>query len=174
MDTTEGGPSLCIQVHPENGWETSDTVRPEPTTGKGIESTGQARGPGGGHRFTFPRLVHHGRFPYGATVETMRGKIQAAVCDRRTSDAKKGDAHRAPLQKYQDIPGFCKSANLDEIRAHGYVLTPGRYVGAAETVDDGEPFGEKMKRLTGKLEEQFAESTKLQTRIRTSLHALEI
>src|SRR5205807_6042837 len=43
-------------------------------------------------------------------------------------------------KKYADEPGFCKGATLDEIRHHGYILTPGRYVGAAEVEDDGEPF----------------------------------
>ena len=50
--------------------------------------------------------------------------------------------------EYADIPGFCKSATLDDIRKHGHVLTPGRYVGAEAQEDDGEPFEEKMKRLT--------------------------
>ena len=45
--------------------------------------------------------------------------------------------------KYEDTPGFCKSATLDEIRSHGHVLTPGRYVGAEEIEDDGEPFERK-------------------------------
>ncbi len=76
--------------------------------------------------------------------------------------------------KYQDIAGFCMSAKLDEIRAHGYVLTPGRYVGAEEAEDDGEPFEHKMKRLTGKLEEQFAESARLEKAIRANLARLEL
>ncbi len=57
--------------------------------------------------------------------------------------------------EYEDIAGFCKSASLEEIESHGHVLTPGRYVGAEEIEDDGEPFEEKMKRLTGTLEEQL-------------------
>ncbi|MBI4660539.1 MAG: N-6 DNA methylase, partial [Verrucomicrobia bacterium] len=73
---------------------------------------------------------------------------------------------------YSDIAGFCKSAKLDEIRAHGFVLTPGRYVGAEEAEDDGEPFEQKMKRLTAKLEEQFAESAKLEKAIRQNLKPL--
>ena len=52
------------------------------------------------------------------------------------------DAHT-----YVDVPGFCKAATLDDIRKHGYVLTPGRYVGAEDVEDDGEPFEEKMERL---------------------------
>jgi type I restriction enzyme M protein len=74
---------------------------------------------------------------------------------------------------YTDIKGFCKSATLDEIRAHGHVLTPGRYVGAEETEGDGEAFDEKMKRLSTKLEAQFAESTKLESVILANLAGFE-
>ena len=74
--------------------------------------------------------------------------------------------------KYEDTAGFCKSAKLDEIRTHDHVLTPGRYVGAADIEDDGEPFEQKMKRLTATLEEQFAESAKLEKTIRQNLKAL--
>jgi type I restriction enzyme M protein len=62
---------------------------------------------------------------------------------------------------YEDIPGFCKSATLDDIRHHNHILTPGRYVGAAEVEDDGEPFEEKMARLTTALREQSAQAKKL-------------
>jgi type I restriction enzyme M protein len=62
---------------------------------------------------------------------------------------------------YDDVPGFSKSATLDEIRKHGYVLTPGRYVGAEAQVDDGEPFDEKMQRLAAQLREQQAEGRRL-------------
>ncbi|MHB8921425.1 MAG: type I restriction-modification system subunit M [Halothiobacillus sp.] len=73
---------------------------------------------------------------------------------------------------YQDIPGFCKSATTAEIATHGYVLTPGRYVGAEEVEDDGEPFEEKMSRLVAELNEQFAESAKLEQSIKTNLERL--
>jgi len=73
---------------------------------------------------------------------------------------------------YEDVPGFCKSATTEEIRAHQHVLTPGRYVGAEEIEDDGEPFDEKMKRLVAKLDEQFAEGAKLEKAIRASLRGL--
>ena len=63
--------------------------------------------------------------------------------------------------KYEDVPGFCKSATLDDIRHHNHILTPGRYVGAAEVEDDGEPFEEKMARLTAALREQTEKSQKL-------------
>ncbi|MCK6448935.1 MAG: type I restriction-modification system subunit M [Planctomycetes bacterium] len=74
--------------------------------------------------------------------------------------------------KYEDVAGFCKSAKLDEVAAHGHVLTPGRYVGAAEVEDDGEPFDQKLARLTKTLAEQFAEGARLEGAIRTSLRSL--
>lgn len=70
---------------------------------------------------------------------------------------------------YEDIPGFCKSATLDEIRQHGHILTPGRYVGAADVEDDGEPFEDKMQRLTAELATQFAEGKKLDEQIAFNL-----
>ncbi|MBE2196400.1 MAG: SAM-dependent DNA methyltransferase [Anaerolinea sp.] len=81
-------------------------------------------------------------------------------------------AWRTGEGEYGDVPGFCKSAVLDEIAGHGYVLTPGRYVGAADVEDDGEPFAEKMERLTARLREQFAESERLQKVIEENLRKL--
>jgi len=63
--------------------------------------------------------------------------------------------------KYEDVPGFCKSALLADIIHHGHILTPGRYVGAAEVEDDGEAFDDKMKRLTDELRQQTEQSAKL-------------
>jgi type I restriction enzyme M protein len=74
--------------------------------------------------------------------------------------------------EYADVPGFCKSVPLEEVRMHGHVLTPGRYVGAAAQEDDGEPFEEKMQRLTARLREQQAEAAKLDTVIASSLREL--
>jgi type I restriction enzyme M protein len=73
---------------------------------------------------------------------------------------------------YEDVAGFCKSAKNEEIAAHQFVLTPGRYVGAEEVEDDGEPFDAKMKRLVGTLEEQFAEGARLEQEIRKNLRGL--
>jgi type I restriction enzyme M protein len=83
-----------------------------------------------------------------------------------TYHAWRGDAEN---ETYTDIQGFCKSASIDEIRSFGYVLTPGRYVGAEEVEDDGEPFAEKMQRLTKTLSEQFAKSDKLEEEIKKNL-----
>ncbi len=74
--------------------------------------------------------------------------------------------------EYADIPGFCKSAPLDEVRKHGHVLTPGRYVGAEAQEDDGEPFEEKMRRLAATLREQQAEAAKLDAAIAANLREL--
>ena len=74
--------------------------------------------------------------------------------------------------EYADVPGFCKSATLEEVRKHGHVLTPGRYVGAEAQEDDGEPFDEKMKRLVAQLREQQAQAVKLDTAIEANLKEL--
>lgn len=72
-------------------------------------------------------------------------------------------------ETYEDILGFCKAAQQEEICEHDYILTPGRYVGLEEVEDDGEPFDEKMERLTAELSEQFKESKKLESQIRDVL-----
>ena len=74
---------------------------------------------------------------------------------------------------YTDIAGFCKSAPLEEVRKHGHVLTPGRYVGAEAHENDGEPFEETMKRLTAMLRQQQAEGAKLDAAITANLKRLE-
>ncbi len=73
---------------------------------------------------------------------------------------------------YADVPGFCFSATMEQIASHGHVLTPGRYVGAEEVADDGDPFEEKMPRLVAELHAQFAESAKLEAAIRKNLQGL--
>ena len=73
---------------------------------------------------------------------------------------------------YTDTPGFCKSAALEEVRKHGHVLTPGRYVGAEAQEEDGEPFEDKMKRLVAELRQQQAEAAKLDAAIAGNLKAL--
>jgi type I restriction enzyme M protein len=73
---------------------------------------------------------------------------------------------------YAEIPGFCASAKLDDIRKHGHVLTPGRYVGAAASEEDSEPFAEKMTRLVATLRTQQAEAAKLDDAIAANLREL--
>ncbi len=77
-----------------------------------------------------------------------------------------------PPETYADIPGFCRSVPLAEIAGHGYVLTPGRYVGAEDIEDDDEAFSDKMDRLTAQLAEQMAKSVELDALIREKLGAL--
>jgi type I restriction enzyme M protein len=74
--------------------------------------------------------------------------------------------------EYVDIPGFCKAVKVEEIRKHGHVLTPGRYVGAEAIEDDGEPFEEKMRRLTALLRQQMEEGRKLDAAIEKNLKEL--
>ena len=75
-------------------------------------------------------------------------------------------------EEYADVPGFCKSATLEDIRKHGHVLTPGRYVGAAPREDDGEPFAEKMARLSAQWRQQQAEARRLDAEIEANLARL--
>ena len=96
-----------------------------------------------------------------------------------TYHAWRGQPHKSPFplgegegEGYADVPGFCKSAALEEVRKHGHVLTPGRYVGAAPQEDDGEPFGEKMARFTAQWREQQAEAAKLDAAITANLDRL--
>ena len=73
---------------------------------------------------------------------------------------------------YADVPGFCKAASLEEVRKHGHVLTPGRYVGAAPQEDDDEPFEDKMKRLVAQLRGQQDKAAKLDAAVKANLAAL--
>ena len=73
---------------------------------------------------------------------------------------------------YEDLPGFCKSATLEEIATHGHVLTPGRYVGAAAADEDDEPFEQKMARLAATLRQQQVEAVELDTKIVANLKEL--
>ena len=76
------------------------------------------------------------------------------------------------VTEYDDVAGFCKSASIEEVRKHGYVLTPGRYVGVEAVEDDGEPFGDKMARLTSQWREQSKEARRLDEEIEKNLAGL--
>jgi type I restriction enzyme M protein len=75
-------------------------------------------------------------------------------------------------KKYEEVAGFCKSSTLKEMQEQGYVLTPGRYVGATELEEDDEPFEHKMTRMKKDLEAQFEESGKLEKDILNNLKRL--
>ncbi len=74
--------------------------------------------------------------------------------------------------EYENVPGFCRSATLEEIRKHGHMLTPGRYVGAEAQEDDGEPFEVKMGRLVVTLREQQTKAAQLDAAIAANLKGL--
>ena len=75
-------------------------------------------------------------------------------------------------KKYEDIPGFSKSASLEEIRKQGMILAPGRFVGAEEEEDDTEPFDQKMQRLTAELSNEMHQGQKLDDQIRKDLESI--
>ena len=74
----------------------------------------------------------------------------------------------------EDEKGFCAVVSTDDIKAQDYILTPGRYVGIAETEDDGEPFDEKVQRITGELSKLFVRSHELEDEIRKQLGSIGI
>ena len=92
-----------------------------------------------------------------ADINRIAGTVHAWRQDGEVGDA------------YADVPGFCYSAKLEEIEKNGFVLTPGRYVGAADVEEDGEAFEEKMKRLTTLLKQQQDEGAKLDAAIARNL-----
>ncbi len=114
--------------------------------------------------------VHSGQLIVGSSVQYLQISV-IAERNRARWDAQVEDAI-ARAGEYADVPGFCKSATLDEVRKHGHVLTPGRYVGAEAAEEDAEPFEEKMRRLTTTLGEQFSESARLEKEIRANLRSV--
>lgn len=76
--------------------------------------------------------------------------------------------------EYEDVAGFCKAAKLEDIEKAGYVLTPGRYVGLADEVDDGVPFEEKMQKLSEELKNAFKKGDELEERIMSNLKKIKI
>ncbi len=104
---------------------------------------------------------------------TMTNRTQKELVDQditRVADAY--HQWRAEGDSYEDAPGYCKCATLDEIRIHGHVLTPGRYVGAEDAEDDGEPFAERLRRLTDELLGQQLKATELDLAIVENLRGM--
>jgi len=81
-------------------------------------------------------------------------------------------AWRGEGGKYEDVQGFCKSASLEDVRKNGWILTPGRYVGAEVEEEDDEAFNEKMKRLTSELKQLMEQGQKLDVEIRKNLEMI--
>ncbi|WP_310570272.1 class I SAM-dependent DNA methyltransferase [Gemmatimonas sp.] len=107
----------------------------------------------------------------GTLIDRVHRELTDADLDKITG-VYHGWRDSAPAVAYENMTGFCKSSTTTEIAAHGYVLTPGRYVGAEEVIDEGEPFEEKMPRLVAELQAQFAESAELEGVIRAGLEAI--
>ena len=82
---------------------------------------------------------------------------------------KRADMESAPTIPYEDIKGFCKSATLEEIEKHSFVLTPGRYVGIPDEEDDGIPFEDKMNALTATLAKQITKEKELDGQLQEQL-----
>jgi type I restriction enzyme M protein len=107
---------------------------------------------------------------------TMKTRVERVLTDEDiekiagTVHAWRGDGEGADA--YEDVAGFCYSAKLKEIEKNGFVLTPGRYVGAAEMDDDDEPFDQKMKRLSVLFRQQQQEGAKLDAAIARNLAVL--
>ena len=107
---------------------------------------------------------------------TMKTRVERVLTDGdiakigNTVHAWRGDGEVSDA--YENVAGFCYNAKLEEIDKNGFVLTPGRYVGAADVEDDGEAFDEKMKRLTGLLKQQQEEGAKLDRQIAANLRRL--
>jgi len=132
--------------------------------GKGVSKAPQQRSRKGETLFIDARKL-------GTLVDRVHRELTETDIDKivGTYHAWRGDKGSGA---YADIAGFCMSATAKEIAGHGHVLTPGRYVGAEEVEDDGEPFAEKMTRLVAELNLQFAESAKLEKAIKANLKGL--
>jgi type I restriction enzyme M protein len=107
----------------------------------------------------------------GTLIDRVHRELSDADIARiaATHHAWRGDKEAG---EYADVPGFCKSVTLDDIRRHGHVVAPGRYVGTGVAEDDDEPFADKMRRLAVTLRQQQAEAESLDAAISSGLRAL--
>jgi type I restriction enzyme M protein len=104
------------------------------------------------------------------TYHIWRGEELTTASTEQESANKEQSAQKE--QEYEDVAGYCKSATLGDIKANDYVLTPGRYVGAADIADDGIPFETKMSELSQTLYSQMNQADELDNAIRQNLEAL--
>ena len=129
------------------------------------------KNPGNGLRDRRGQVLFIDARKMGVMVDRTRRELTDEEI-QRIADTYHAWRGEAGVGEYADVPGFCKSATLEDIRKHGHVLTPGRYVGAAAQDDDDEPFEEKMRRLTAQWREQQAEAARLDAAIADNLKAL--
>ena len=130
-----------------------------------------ANGKAGGLRDRRGQVLFIDARKMGVLVDRTRRELTDAEVQKiaRTYHAWRGEKGAG---EYADVAGFCKSATLEETAKHGHVLTPGRYVGAVEQQDDGEPFEEKMARLSALWREQRKQAAKLDAAIEANLKAM--
>ena len=140
-------------------------------SGARLPSPARAPGAGGKLRDRRGQVLFIDARRLGHMVDRTRRELSDDDIDQiaRTYHAWRGEPDAGA---YADIPGFCKSATLDDIRRHGHVLTPGRYVGAAAQQDDGEPFEDKMARLAGQWRDQQQQAARLDAAIEANLREL--
>lgn len=129
------------------------------------------KAPGKGRRDRRGQVLFIDARKMGELVDRTRRELTDAEIQKiaDTYHAWRGEKNAG---EYADVAGFCKSATLEDIRKHDHALTPGRYVGSAEQEDDGEPFEEKMRRLSALWREQRAEGARLDALIEANLKEL--
>ena len=129
------------------------------------------KNPGKGQRNRSGHVLFIDARNMGLLVDRVRRELTDQDVDRiaATYHAWRGEQDAG---EYADVAGFCKSASIEDIRKHGHVLTPGRYVGAADVAEDGEPFEEKMARLSAQWRQQRAQAAKLDAAIEANLKGL--
>lgn len=110
----------------------------------------------------------------GKMVTRKLRELSSGEEDEKDNDIKKlADTYKAYVDgTLEDVKGFCAVKDTKDIAEQDYILTPGRYVGIEEQEDDGEPFEEKMARLTAELSDMFKKSHKLEEEIRKNLGAI--
>jgi type I restriction enzyme M protein len=122
-----------------------------------------------GHRDRRGEILFIDARNLGQMVDRTRRELSAEDIEKIAGTYHRWRAKGGAYGLYEDVPGFCKSAKIDEIAKHGFILTPGRYVGATDVEDDGVPFEERFAELRAKLEEHFAEAEELTATIRSKL-----
>ena len=106
-------------------------------------------------------------------MSLMISRVQAELTDEAIKKIEETvAAWRGEVGDYQDVAGYCRSVSIDEIALHGYILTPGRYVGTEEVEGDDEAFADKMQRLTQRLGEHMSKGSELDSNIRKKLEGL--
>ena len=127
---------------------------------------------GGNKKGGFRNRTNEILFIDARELGTMISRKQKELTDKdiaQISDTYHNWRSKEWQQKYKDIPGFCKSANIQEIRKNNYILTPGRYIDFKEAIEDGVAFEEKMQQLTATLKEQMNKAKDLDETIKNNL-----